>query len=196
MTNGWTPERRARQAELIRQWRPWEKSTGPKTEAGKRVTSQNAYKGGIEPLVRGLWSVLRVGTQAAYKGDNGQSLLRGLLYVLRKHHQQQEYSRQLRKGDKPEVERPSADLRPDWMTQAIDQESPPDAEQVFDDLRSYLKQLAIQYPVSFLGLVELALRIEGKYRSTVFHLYIKNGNSTKLIFSSGSEDPPASKSPP
>ena len=35
MANGWTPERRARQAELIRQWRPWEKSTGPKTEAGK-----------------------------------------------------------------------------------------------------------------------------------------------------------------
>jgi len=46
MANGWTPERRARQAELIQQWRPWEKSTGPKTEAGKRGASQNAYKGG------------------------------------------------------------------------------------------------------------------------------------------------------
>jgi len=42
MANGWTPERRARQAELIRSWRPWEHSTGPRTEAGKVVASQNA----------------------------------------------------------------------------------------------------------------------------------------------------------
>ena len=33
MANGWSPERQARQAKLIRQWRPWEKSTGPKTQA-------------------------------------------------------------------------------------------------------------------------------------------------------------------
>ena len=44
MANGWTPERRARQAELIRRWRPWEKSTGLKTQAGKEVVSRNAYK--------------------------------------------------------------------------------------------------------------------------------------------------------
>lgn len=30
MANGWTPERRAHQAELIRQWLPWEKATGPR----------------------------------------------------------------------------------------------------------------------------------------------------------------------
>ena len=29
MGNGWTPERQARQAVLIRTWRPWEQSTGP-----------------------------------------------------------------------------------------------------------------------------------------------------------------------
>ena len=46
MANGWSPERRARQAKLIRQWRPWEKSTGPRTQVGKEVVSRNAYKGG------------------------------------------------------------------------------------------------------------------------------------------------------
>jgi len=59
MANGWTPERRARQAELIRQWRPWEQSMGPKTEAGKRVVSRNAYKGGTWMLIRGLSRALR-----------------------------------------------------------------------------------------------------------------------------------------
>jgi hypothetical protein len=59
MTNGWTSERRARQAKLIQQWRPWEKSTGPKTEAGKDKTSQNAYKGGTWKLLRELAAALR-----------------------------------------------------------------------------------------------------------------------------------------
>ena len=44
-TNGWTPERRAKQAELIRNWQPWTKSTGAKTEQGKAVVSMNACKG-------------------------------------------------------------------------------------------------------------------------------------------------------
>lgn len=44
--NGWTPERRARQAELIRQWQPWTKATGAKTAEGKARSSRNAYKGG------------------------------------------------------------------------------------------------------------------------------------------------------
>ena len=43
---GWTPERRARQAELIRQWAPWRHSTGPKTEAGKERCSKNALRHG------------------------------------------------------------------------------------------------------------------------------------------------------
>jgi len=59
MANGWTPERRARQAELIRKWRPWEKSTGPKTEAGKAEVSRNAYKGGAWRLLRELSCALR-----------------------------------------------------------------------------------------------------------------------------------------
>ena len=59
MTNGWTSERRARQAKLIQQWRPWEKSTGPKTRAGKEKISQNAFKGGAWKQIRELVKALR-----------------------------------------------------------------------------------------------------------------------------------------
>lgn len=41
MANGWTDERRARQAELIRTLRPWEKSTGARTPEGKARSAQN-----------------------------------------------------------------------------------------------------------------------------------------------------------
>jgi len=44
--NGWTSERKKRAAELIQLWKPWEKSTGPKTDYGKAVVSQNALKHG------------------------------------------------------------------------------------------------------------------------------------------------------
>ena len=44
--NGWTPERRKKQSEMIRSWRPWERSSGPKTEAGKEIVSMNAEKHG------------------------------------------------------------------------------------------------------------------------------------------------------
>ena len=43
----WTSERRARQAERIRQWKPWERSTGPRTPAGKAKAARNAWKGGL-----------------------------------------------------------------------------------------------------------------------------------------------------
>lgn len=44
MANGWTPERRARQAALIRTWKPWERSTGARTAEGKARSSRNADK--------------------------------------------------------------------------------------------------------------------------------------------------------
>ena len=59
MANGWTLERKARQAKLIQQWRPWEKSTGPRTQAGKEKISQNAYKGGYWKQLRELGRALR-----------------------------------------------------------------------------------------------------------------------------------------
>lgn len=43
MANGWTKERRARQAVMIVKWRPWEQSTGPRSDAGKQRSSQNAF---------------------------------------------------------------------------------------------------------------------------------------------------------
>ncbi len=43
---GWTLERRARQAQAIRRWRPWEHATGPRTAEGKARSARNAYRGG------------------------------------------------------------------------------------------------------------------------------------------------------
>ena len=42
----WPPERRAKHAAAIRRWKPWAKSTGPRTTAGKAKSAQNAYKHG------------------------------------------------------------------------------------------------------------------------------------------------------
>jgi hypothetical protein len=44
MGNGWTEERRQRQAEIIQRWQPWAKSTGPRTAEGKAVASKNAHR--------------------------------------------------------------------------------------------------------------------------------------------------------
>lgn len=46
MAKGWTEERRKKQAEIIRKNKPWEKSTGPKTQAGRARSSINALKNG------------------------------------------------------------------------------------------------------------------------------------------------------
>jgi hypothetical protein len=46
MAKGWTEERRRKQSETIMRWKPWEKSTGPKTEAGKKEVALNALKDG------------------------------------------------------------------------------------------------------------------------------------------------------
>ena len=40
-----TPEHRRLRAELIKRWRPWEKSTGPKSKEGKAVVAQNGFRG-------------------------------------------------------------------------------------------------------------------------------------------------------
>ena len=43
---GWTPERRKKQSKAIRQWKPWNQSTGPKSREGKAAVSGNAWTGG------------------------------------------------------------------------------------------------------------------------------------------------------
>ena len=45
--NGWTDERRRKQAERCRQSKPWQHATGPKTMEGKQTVSQNAMKHGF-----------------------------------------------------------------------------------------------------------------------------------------------------
>lgn len=54
MANGWTPERRARMAELVRTWRPWEHSTGPRSAEGKARSAGNANQGGQREKLRAL----------------------------------------------------------------------------------------------------------------------------------------------
>jgi hypothetical protein len=52
MTNGWTAERKAKQAAAIQNWKPWTQATGPKTVEGKAIVSRNAYRGGKRPELR------------------------------------------------------------------------------------------------------------------------------------------------
>lgn len=59
MANGWTPERRAKHAEAIKRWKPWEKSTGPKTPEGKEASKMNGWKGGERSSERELSRLLR-----------------------------------------------------------------------------------------------------------------------------------------
>ena len=54
MSNGWSLERRARQAELIRLWKPWKQSTGPKSVEGKERVATNAWRGGHRAQLREL----------------------------------------------------------------------------------------------------------------------------------------------
>lgn len=48
----WTPEQRAQQSAKIKQWQPWTKSTGAKTQEGKAKSSRNAFKGGGYRLLK------------------------------------------------------------------------------------------------------------------------------------------------
>ena len=45
-TTTWSPTRRANHAAAIQRWKPWAKSTGPRTESGKARAAQNAHKHG------------------------------------------------------------------------------------------------------------------------------------------------------
>ena len=68
----WSPEQRQQQAEAIHGWKPWEQSTGPRTEAGKTVSRGNAHAGAMRPQLRALSRAID-GQHAALK-----KLMRGI----------------------------------------------------------------------------------------------------------------------
>ena len=55
----WTTQERQRQAELIRQWQPWQHSRGARTIEGKAIASRNAFKGGFRHQLKELRQLLR-----------------------------------------------------------------------------------------------------------------------------------------
>ena len=55
----WTAAERQQQAELIRQWQPWQHSTGARTIEGKAIASHNAFKGGLRQQFKELNQLLR-----------------------------------------------------------------------------------------------------------------------------------------
>jgi hypothetical protein len=50
---------------LIRTWKPWERSTGPRTPDGKAKASRNAYKGGHWLALRELSRLVNAEVKAA-----------------------------------------------------------------------------------------------------------------------------------
>jgi hypothetical protein len=59
----WTPQARQHQAELIKQWQPWQHSTGARTIAGKAIASRNAFKGGVRQQIKDINQLLRAAKQ-------------------------------------------------------------------------------------------------------------------------------------
>lgn len=55
----WTDERRTYYAELIKARKPWEKSTGPKTDKGKNKVSRNAVST-ERCLVKKIYDALQI----------------------------------------------------------------------------------------------------------------------------------------
>ena len=54
-----TQEHRALRAAMIHRWKPWEKSTGPKTQEGKARSAQRGFKGGLRKALRIIAGSLR-----------------------------------------------------------------------------------------------------------------------------------------
>lgn len=62
---GWTPERRKRQSEAIKRWKPWAKSTGPKSLEGKAAVSGNAWTGGHRAQLKELVKMVNAEVRAS-----------------------------------------------------------------------------------------------------------------------------------
>ena len=63
----WSPERRKKQSQAIRQWKPWNQSTGAKSLEGKAVVSRNAWKGGHGTIIRRITKQLNEAMRAQSK---------------------------------------------------------------------------------------------------------------------------------
>ncbi len=59
MARNWSPESRERMRRLIMARKPWEQSTGPRSQEGKAKLSLNAYKGALRPAARELIRQIR-----------------------------------------------------------------------------------------------------------------------------------------
>ena len=53
----WTEEAREKQAERIREWKPWTESTGPVTRRGKREAAKNWSRGGRGSFLKVLRAI-------------------------------------------------------------------------------------------------------------------------------------------
>ena len=65
MATTWTPERRARKAELIRTWQPWKQSTGSKSAVGEDRVATNAWRGGHRQQLRELSKLVNAEVRAS-----------------------------------------------------------------------------------------------------------------------------------
>jgi hypothetical protein len=74
--SGWSAERRAAHAAAMRQWKPWEKSTGPRTKAGKMKSSQNALKHGKRTIEWTLFRALMTNQKRLHHENATNELLK------------------------------------------------------------------------------------------------------------------------
>jgi hypothetical protein len=54
-----TPEHKAMRATLIRRWRPWDGSTGPRSPEGKERSAKRGFKGAERELMRDVARALK-----------------------------------------------------------------------------------------------------------------------------------------
>ena len=53
-----TLEHRLMRSRLIQQWKPWKRSTGPKTTEGKKTAARNVFKGARRPTLQSVRQTL------------------------------------------------------------------------------------------------------------------------------------------
>ena len=61
----WILERRKRQSEAIKRWKPWEQATGPRSLEGKERVSKNAWMGGHRAQLRELSKLVNTQIRAS-----------------------------------------------------------------------------------------------------------------------------------